>query len=139
MPCPLPTAAAHPPAAPATASSNSPPRTSVIEVLRRPVEFALDSAVAVMGQAGDVVASALLCPQAHVEGVKGQIGAQAGGHLPADDHPGEDVEDERDVGPPCKRADIGQVGHPELVRGGGNEPAPAPRRCECLLLRPSLA
>jgi DNA-binding CsgD family transcriptional regulator len=40
-PDPLPTADVHPPAAPATASYRVPSRTSVIEVLRRPVESAL--------------------------------------------------------------------------------------------------
>ena len=31
----------------------------------------------------------------HVEGI--EVGAQAGGDLPADDEPGEDVADDRDV------------------------------------------
>jgi len=81
----------------------------------------LNSAVAVMYQAGDVVAGALPSPQAHVEGVECQIGAQRGGHLPAHDHPAEDVQDERDVGPAGMRADVGQVGYPELVGAGGDE------------------
>ena len=50
----------------------------------------------------------------------------AGGDLPADDHPGEDVEDERDVGPPGVGADIGQVGHPQLVRRGRRRTSASP-------------
>lgn len=59
-------------------------------------------------QAGDVLAGALPCPQAHVEGVERQIGAQRRGRLLADDYPAEDVQDERDIGPPRARSDIRQ-------------------------------
>ena len=90
-------------------------------MLRRPVEFALNAPIAVMHQAGDVLAGSLPGPQAHVEGVERQIGAQAGGHLPAHDHPAEHVKNERDVGPPGVRADIRQICHPELVRCCGDE------------------
>jgi hypothetical protein len=87
-------------------------------VLRRPVDFALNSTVAVMDQAGEVLPGPLAGPQPHVEGIERQVGAQAGRHLPAHDHPTEHVEDERDVGPPRVRADVGQVRHPQLVRAG---------------------
>src|SRR5213078_3469094 len=56
-PDPPPTADVHPPAGPAIASYRIPSHTSVIEVLRRPVESALRSGVAVMnGLAADRVA-----------------------------------------------------------------------------------
>src|SRR5690606_1247940 len=42
-------------------------------------------------------------------------------HLPADDHPAEDVQNERNVGPPRVRAHVGQVGQPQLVRRRGDE------------------
>lgn len=38
----------------------------------------LNSAVAVVGEAGDVLASPVTEPQTHVEGVEGEVGAQAG-------------------------------------------------------------
>jgi len=54
-----------------------------------------------MDQAGDILPGPLPVPKAHVEGVQRQVGAQAGGHLPADDHSGEDIEDERDIVQPA--------------------------------------
>ncbi|GAA4978162.1 hypothetical protein GCM10023317_00240 [Actinopolymorpha pittospori] len=50
------------------------------------------TAVGVMGEPGDVVPGAVAGPQAHVEGVQGEVGTQTGGHLPAHDHAGEHVE-----------------------------------------------
>jgi hypothetical protein len=49
-----------------------------IEVLRRPVEFALAAVVAVMDQPGPWLALG----DRHVEGVKDQLGAQVLGHRP---------------------------------------------------------
>ena len=74
-----------------------------------------------MCQPGDVLSGPLACPQAHVQGVQGEVGAQAGGHLPADHHAGEDVQDERGVDPARVRADVRQIGHPQLVRCCGDE------------------
>ena len=72
----------------------------------------LNSTIAVMHQAGDVLAGSLPGPQAHIECVERQIGAQAGGHLPADDHAAEDVEDERDVvQPACVRTQVRSTTH----------------------------
>ena len=81
----------------------------------------LDSAVAVVDQAGDVLAGSLPGPQAHVESIQRQVGPQTGRHLPTHDHPAEDVKDERDVGPARVRADVGQIGHPQLVWRRGHE------------------
>jgi hypothetical protein len=74
-----------------------------------------------MGQSGNAVAGSLAGPQPHVEGIEGQVGAQRGGHLPPGNHPGEHVEDERDVDPPGVGADVGQVRPTELVRRLGDE------------------
>jgi hypothetical protein len=63
------------------------------------VDSALGSAVAVMGQTDDVLLGPLPGPQPHVEGVQGEVGAQAGGHLPADQHPGEHVDHQRRIRP----------------------------------------
>ena len=74
-----------------------------------------------MDQAGDVVAGPASGPKPHLQGVQGEVGAQRRGHLPADDHPAEHVEDERDVGPARVRPDVGQVRDPQLVRARGDE------------------
>jgi hypothetical protein len=47
------------------------------------------------GQVGDAFASA--GPDRHLQGVEDQRGGHRRGGPPAEDHPGEDVEDERDV------------------------------------------
>jgi hypothetical protein len=57
----------------------------------------------------------------HLEGVERQLGAHVGGDLPADDHAGEDVEDEGQVQEAREGAQVGDVGH--LVRPGGREVA----------------
>ncbi len=41
--------------------------------------------------------------------------------LPADDHPRENVEDERHIHPPRVRLDVGEVGDPEAVGGRCSE------------------
>ena len=86
-------------------------------VLRRPVDFALHAAVAVMDQAGQVEAGAAAVEHGHLERVDREIGAQRPGGLPADDHPGEHVDDERDVDPAGVGLDVGQIGDPQPVRG----------------------
>lgn len=90
-------------------------------MLRRPVESALGSFVAVVDQAGDVLTDAPPGPQAHVEGIRCQVGAQRRGHLPADDHLAENVQNESNVGPARVRPYVGQIGHPQLVRCARDE------------------
>ena len=63
------------------------------------------------GSSGAVAAT-----QGHVEGVQDELGPLAGGGGPAHDRPGEHVNDERDVDDPGPGGDIGEVGHPPLVR-----------------------
>ena len=74
-----------------------------------------------MDEPGDVFPGPLPGPQAHLEGVEGEIGPQAGRDLPAHDPARVDVEDERGVNPAGPGADVGQVGHPQPVRGGRDE------------------
>ena len=68
-----------------------------------------------MDQAGEVVAGVLTAPDPHLQRVQREIGVQAGGDLPAGDHPCVHIEHERDVHPPRRRPHIGQIRHPELV------------------------
>src|SRR5665647_1845701 len=100
-----------------------PINTSNIKVLRRPVESSLNSLVAVMGQPGDVTPLALAGPDAHLQGVQREVGAQRGGQLPADHPPGEHVDHERGVDPSGERAAVGDVSDPQLVRAAGGEVA----------------
>ena len=69
------------------------------------------------GPAGQVIAGALTVPHGHLQGVDGQVRAQRPGGLPADDHPGVDVDDEGHVDPAGVRLDVGQIGDPQPVRG----------------------
>jgi hypothetical protein len=55
--------------------------TSIIEVLRRPAEFALGPAVGVVDQSGAGSAGV----DGHADGVEDQLGAEVVGHRPADD------------------------------------------------------
>ena len=66
------------------------------------------------------------CPvdqRAISEGVEDHVGAHVRGHPPADDHAGEGVDDEADVGDPRPGGHVGEVGHPECVRALGGEVA----------------
>ena len=57
----------------------------------------------------------------HLEGVEHHVGAHVGRYTPADDHPGEGVGDKAHVGHPGACRHVGEIGHPERVRGGGGE------------------
>ena len=74
-----------------------------------------------MNESGEVLSGPMAGPQTHVESVQREVGAQRCRYLPAHDPAGEDIEDERDVGPPGVRADVGQVGDPQLVGSRGGE------------------
>ncbi len=69
-----------------------------------------------MDQFAQVSALILATPDRHFQRVEGQIRVEAGGDLPADDHAGVHVEDERGVLPAHAGAHVGQVGDPQLVR-----------------------
>lgn len=60
-------------------------------------------------------------PQPHLQGVEGQVGAQAARQLPTHHPAGEHVDDERGVDPPGERADVGDVSDPQLPRAGRDD------------------
>ena len=60
-------------------------------------------------------------PDGHLQGVEDEVGGHGGGHPPAHDQAGEDVDDEGHVGHARPGGDIGEVGDPQLVRTGGGE------------------
>jgi hypothetical protein len=68
-------------------------------------------------------------PDRHLERVEHEIGAEMIRDLPADDHAGEHVEDERDVAPafPCRG--VGDVREPQLVGSLRTEVAAHQIRC----------
>ena len=90
-------------------------------MLRRPIESALDPAIGVMDQAGQVVTGVLAPPDAHLQSVEREVRVEPRGDLPADDEPRELVGDEGDVDPTGKCMDIGDVRDPELIRPGRDE------------------
>ena len=71
------------------------------------------------GQVADSVAEA--GPDRVLEGVEHEFGGHGGGGSPADDPAGEDVDDEGDVDGAGPGRDVGEVGDPQLVRGGRGE------------------
>ncbi len=76
-----------------------------------------------MHQRAGVVSFAGPCPQAHVEGVEREVGAQRGGQLPAHDAAAEDVDDKGGVDPAGEGAAVGDVSDPQLIgRVGGEMP-----------------
>ena len=83
----------------------------MIEVLRRPVESALDAVVGVDDQAGIRVAVA----DGHVERVRDQRRGLGGVDRPADDAPGVGVQDDGAVHLALAGAVFGDVGDPQLV------------------------
>src|SRR5699024_2904548 len=70
----------------------------------------LHTTIAVMDQSVDVVAGTPPGGQGHGHSVGGQRLAQVIGHLPADDLPRVDVEDERCVDPTSRGGYVGDVG-----------------------------
>ena len=59
----------------------------------------------------------------HLQCVDDELGAHVRRELPADDRAAVAVEDEGEVDEAAPAADVGQVGHPLLVRAGGAEVA----------------
>ena len=74
-----------------------------------------------MDQRAGVVALASAGPQAHVERVERQVGAQRSGQLPAHDAAAEHVDDEGGVDPAGEGAAVGDVRDPQLVGCVGAE------------------
>jgi len=57
----------------------------------------------------------------HLEGRQDELGAQVGRHRPADDPTAPGVEHHGEVQETAPRRDVGDVGHPELIRAVGPE------------------
>lgn len=92
-------------------------------MLQRPIESALDPAIRVMHQPGQVATSTFTLEDPHLQGIKRQLGMQRPRYLPTDDLAVEHVGDERDVDPPSERVHIGDVGDPQPVRSESGEVA----------------
>jgi len=84
----------------------------------------LHTSVAVMNQPGHVLSHSPTCPQPHAQGIERELGMHRCPDLPADDHPRKRIENERSVGPPRMRSDVGQVRHPQHIGCAGNELSP---------------
>jgi hypothetical protein len=87
--------------------------TSVIEVLRRPVESALRPVVGVTDRG--VVLGGSAPPERHLEGIDDELGPDVIGDRPADDASAEGVEDDGDVDLAGVGGVLGDVGDPQLV------------------------
>lgn len=82
------------------------------DALRRPLEPALDSSIAVVHESLDPLPSV----QRLLERVPRQVAAQRARYLPADDPTREYVDDEGHVDEPRPGGPVGQVGHPQTIR-----------------------
>ena len=81
--------------------------------MRRPLEPGLRAAVAVMHQVAHLAPTAVIDDRWLVlERVQHEISAQRRRHAPADNAPGEDVDDDRDVAKAPPRRDISKVRDP---------------------------
>src|SRR4051794_26779569 len=88
-----------------------------VEALRRPLESALHTPVAMVDQP-----RRRLPPlQAHPQGVARQLGPEVVGHRPADDLARGHVLDRGQVQPALAGRDVGEVGQPDRVRSLGGE------------------
>ncbi len=106
-------------------SRSSPPHTSVIKVLRRPVESALRAAITVENDP----ALRPTLPQGHRQGVGDQLGAHVVGDRPPDHPPRVQVDHGRQVHPAVPTLHIGDVAAPPLITlPGGEVPADQVRR-----------
>lgn len=83
----------------------------------------LNAPVAVMHETVEDLAGAGAVPDGHLQCIDGQVRPQRSRQLPAHDHAGVHVDDERRVDPALEGAHVGQVGHPEPVRRRRLEPA----------------
>src|SRR3954453_11386531 len=80
-----------------------------------------DPKLRVVNQPAEVSTGAPAGPDAHLQGIEGQVGAQRLRQLPADHTAGVDVDDEGGVDPAGEGAAVGDVGNPQLVRASCGE------------------
>ncbi len=76
-----------------------------------------------MDQPAEVLAGPPTDPDAHLQGIQRQVGAQRAGQLPADHPPREHVDDEGGIHPAGEGPAVGDVGDPQLVGAGRSERA----------------
>ena len=93
-----------------------------MEMLRRPVESALNSAIRMVDQAGRWP----LPLDGHVQGFQGYLGMQGVAHAPAHDLAGVHVEDGGKIEPTFARRDIREISAPNLVGSLSREVALQP-------------
>ena len=86
-------------------------------MLRRPIEFTLHAAVAVMNQTVRVWSR----PEGLFEGVERDVCSQRVHDPPADDLSGEHVNDKGDVDEAPPRRHVGEIRNPKFVRAGRAE------------------
>src|SRR4051812_32368222 len=84
------------------------------QTLRRPLESALHTAIAVMDEAAAPDRPARV--QGLLQRVQHEAGVSRAGGTPADDPPRKEVDDEGDIDKTGPRREVGKVGHPQGVR-----------------------
>ena len=104
--------------------------TSYARVLRRPIELALASPIAMVDQTGARLAQ----PDSTVKRPERQVAGYASTRGPADDAPGVEVEHDGQVQPALCRPDIADVGSPFLVGCLGGEVLVEKVRCDGLVV-----
>ena len=87
--------------------------------MRRPLESGLRAAIAVVHEARERIAAARV--DRLLQRVEDEVGAQRGGHPPADDAPREHIDDEGDIDEPGPGRHVGEIRHPQLIRSRGRE------------------
>ena len=88
-------------------------------MLRRPVEFTLRAAVAVMHQVACAVTATIV--DGLLKRIEDEVGAERIRHTPADNASREHVDDEGDVDEASPRRDVGEVRDPQLIGPGRHE------------------
>src|ERR1035437_7610729 len=72
----------------------------------------LDAAIAVVDEAGEIVAAGV---DGHLESVESEVGPHARSGAPADDPAAEDIDDKGRVAETADRPDVGEIGAPETI------------------------
>src|SRR5215210_1102149 len=88
-------------------------RNPFVQVLRRPFDSALHTAITVVDEAAAPDGPALV--QSWLQRVQHKTGVSRAGDTPADDAPCEDVDDEGDIDKTSPCRDVGKIGHPQGV------------------------
>src|SRR3954447_12859097 len=92
----------------------SAPRNPFVQVLQRPLESALPTAITMMDEAAAPDGPALV--QSLLQRVQHEAGVSRAGDTPADNPPRKEVDDEGDIDKTGPRREVGKVGHSQGVR-----------------------